>query len=362
MAEVAAGIPTHRAPPPARLSYLAKIAAGAALVALGPCFLLRQGGGGDSCRLRPRPARRPVPVDEASPELRSRAGGGRGGVRVRRRACRGSVVARAGAVLALRPARRAAAARGPVRRWLALVPPGRPGLPQPARPAPRPLPRRAAPPRPGRLRRGAADPAADPRQRPLPAPVHRRQPADRERVRAARSGGVDASSILRLGFWLRSRLVWSLLRPRRLALAPARGKHPDRLLPGVSLASITLSLLAFNLIFALQNGLDLAFLWSGAPLPGGHDARRICPSRRLSADRDRLARRPVRAGHLAPRLGHRRARAPIRLLVTLWIAQNLLLVASTMLRTFDYIEAYSLTRAAHRRLDLDGRWSRSAWR
>jgi hypothetical protein len=34
----------------------------------------------------------------------------------------------------------------------------------------------------------------------------------------------------------------------------------------------------------------------------------------------------------------------IRLLVTLWIAQNLLLVASTMLRTFDYIEAYSLTR------------------
>ena len=28
------------------------------------------------------------------------------------------------------------------------------------------------------------------------------------------------------------------------------------------------SLVAFNLIFALQNGLDLAFLWSGAPLPG----------------------------------------------------------------------------------------------
>ncbi len=35
---------------------------------------------------------------------------------------------------------------------------------------------------------------------------------------------------------------------------------------------------------------------------------------------------------------------PIRLLVTLWIAQNLMLVASTMLRTVNYIEAYSLTR------------------
>ena len=37
------------------------------------------------------------------------------------------------------------------------------------------------------------------------------------------------------------------------------------------------------------------------------------------------------------------ASRPIRLLVTLWIAQNVLLVASTMLRTLDYVEAYSLT-------------------
>jgi hypothetical protein len=34
----------------------------------------------------------------------------------------------------------------------------------------------------------------------------------------------------------------------------------------------------------------------------------------------------------------------IRRLVYLWIGQNVLLVASTMLRTLDYIEAYSLTR------------------
>ena len=32
---------------------------------------------------------------------------------------------------------------------------------------------------------------------------------------------------------------------------------------------MTLSLAAFNLIFALQNGLDIFFLWSGAPLPEG---------------------------------------------------------------------------------------------
>jgi hypothetical protein len=37
-------------------------------------------------------------------------------------------------------------------------------------------------------------------------------------------------------------------------------------------------------------------------------------------------------------------KALIRKLVYVWIGQNIFLVASTMLRTFDYIEAYSLTR------------------
>ena len=31
--------------------------------------------------------------------------------------------------------------------------------------------------------------------------------------------------------------------------------------------SVTLSLIVFNPLFALQNGLDIIFLWSGAPLP-----------------------------------------------------------------------------------------------
>jgi hypothetical protein len=38
------------------------------------------------------------------------------------------------------------------------------------------------------------------------------------------------------------------------------------------------------------------------------------------------------------------ASSAVRRLVYLWIGQNVLLVASTMLRTFDYVEAYSLTR------------------
>jgi hypothetical protein len=38
------------------------------------------------------------------------------------------------------------------------------------------------------------------------------------------------------------------------------------------------------------------------------------------------------------------ASGTVRRFVYLWIAQNVLLVASTMLRTLDYVEAYSLTR------------------
>jgi len=114
-------------------------------------------------------------------------------------------------------------------------------------------------------------------------------------------------------------------------------------LPGVSLASITLSLSAFNLIFAVQNGLDLAFLWSGAPLPAGmtlaeYAHRGAYPLIATALLAGLFVLVTLRPGSATA------ASRPIRLLVTLWIAQNLLLVASTMLRTFDYIEAYSLTR------------------
>jgi Domain of unknown function (DUF4153) len=155
----------------------------------------------------------------------------------------------------------------------------------------------------------------------------------------------DAVTILRAIFWsVVLTAVWSLLRPPRMALRPAGpGLDPDFALPGISLASITLSLLAFNLIFALQNGLDLAFLWSGAALPAGmtlaeYAHRGAYPLIATALLAGLFVLVTLRPGSATA------ASRPIRLLVTLWIAQNLLLVASTMLRTFDYIEAYSLTQ------------------
>ena len=154
----------------------------------------------------------------------------------------------------------------------------------------------------------------------------------------------DALTVLRMIFWaFLFTGLWSVLRPPRFVLWPAWTRTSrDIALPGVNVASVTLSLLAFNLIFALQNGLDLAFLWSGAPLPGGmtlaeyahRGAYPLIATALLAGLFVLVALRPG-----TPTAASR----PIRWLVTLWIAQNVLLVASTMLRTLDYVTAYSLT-------------------
>ena len=155
---------------------------------------------------------------------------------------------------------------------------------------------------------------------------------------------LSPENIIRLIFWgFVALAIWSLLRPPRISIERAALPAASALaLPDIGPASVILSLAAFNLVFALQNGLDLAFLWSGAPLPGdltlaeyAHRGAYPLIATALLAGLFVLAM--LRPGSATARSG------AVRLLVTFWIAQNLLLVASTMLRTFDYIESYSLT-------------------
>jgi hypothetical protein len=154
-------------------------------------------------------------------------------------------------------------------------------------------------------------------------------------------GGISA---LRIVFWgVVGFPLWALLRPRPLLLRPRREADPDFALPGVSLPSVTLSLLAFNLVFAVQNGLDLAFLWSGAALPEGmtlaeYAHRGAYPLIATALLAGLFVLVTLRPG--SPLAVSR----PVRRLVYAWVAQNVLLVASTALRTLDYIDAYSLTR------------------
>lgn len=156
---------------------------------------------------------------------------------------------------------------------------------------------------------------------------------------------LDIVAVARFMFWTcLLTMVWATLRPRKApihAALPSASSMPS--LPGVTRESVALALLTFNALFALQNGLDIAFLWSGAPLPEGMT---------LAAYAHRGAYPLIATALLAGlfvlvalRPGSDTAAAPvIRRLVVLWVAQNVFLVASSILRTLDYIDAYSLTR------------------
>lgn len=146
----------------------------------------------------------------------------------------------------------------------------------------------------------------------------------------------------RTAFWsLMIIVVWHPLRPRALAtrfdltdFGPTRADSDPR--------TIILSLAAFNIIFALQNALDLAFLWSGASLPEGvsladyahRGAYPLIATALLAGLFVIVFLRPGSAASSSPK---------VRWLVTAWVAQNILLVSSSILRTLDYVEAYSLT-------------------
>lgn len=142
-------------------------------------------------------------------------------------------------------------------------------------------------------------------------------------------------------FWIAAlSAVWPSLRPARWT---ARlGGTAVAALPSLSLDSLTISLLLFNAVFAVENALDLAFLWSGAPLPPGvtlagyahRGAYPLIATALLAAAFVLLAFQPGSAAA---------ARPAIRRLVTAWVAQNVLLVASSILRTADYVAAYGLT-------------------
>lgn len=146
-------------------------------------------------------------------------------------------------------------------------------------------------------------------------------------------------------FWLAAGVaVWGFLRPRglRRTLAPPDGRG-DLKVFGVTPMSLFLSLIVFNALFALQNGLDLAFLWSRAPLPAG-----VTLAEYAHRGAYLLIATAILAGAfvlVALRPGSTTAASPgVRKLVVLFVAQNLLLVSSSVLRTLDYVEAYGLTQ------------------
>jgi Domain of unknown function (DUF4173) len=107
-------------------------------------------------------------------------------------------------------------------------------------------------------------------------------------------------------------------------------------------ATVAITLLLLNLLFATENALDIWHVWMKSALPDAmtHAAYVHRGSYTLIAT-------AILAGLLmvfALWKGTATEQSPlVRLLVYLWTAQNLLLVASSAKRTLDYIDAYGWT-------------------
>ncbi|RVA75426.1 DUF4173 domain-containing protein, partial [Mesorhizobium sp. M7A.F.Ca.CA.001.11.2.1] len=163
---------------------------------------------------------------------------------------------------------------------------------------------------------------------------------------------LDLIQLARIAFWLFVlAAVWAFLRPRLVRRIP-------RALPAVSAqagktattiedilfgkAAILRALIVFNILFALQTALDAAYLWGGAALPDGlsyasyahRGAYPLIVTALLAAGFVLAALRPGSETSADPL---------IRRLVYVWVAQNIMLVISSILRLDLYIGIYALT-------------------
>jgi hypothetical protein len=177
---------------------------------------------------------------------------------------------------------------------------------------------------------------------------------------------LDFFSLPRIGFWAASlAVIWALLRPRlrhyldrlprlrRQAVVnavtlpsehAAKSASAGKLFGDVVFGkgAILRALIVFNLIFAVETAIDATYLWGGFSLPehltyadfAHRSAYPLIATALLAALFVLLALRPG-SSTSQDRL--------IRVLVYAWIAQNIVLVISSMFRLDLYIGIYSLT-------------------
>lgn len=173
-------------------------------------------------------------------------------------------------------------------------------------------------------------------------------------------GSIDFAALFgeifsaRAVFWIVvAELVWAFLRPR-LPRRRVKAQLIGPTLPKADVtqssmwqtlfgrAALTRALVLFNLIFAAQTLMDVAYLWGGAALPDGltyaeyahRGAYPLILTALLAACFVLLALKPD---------GEMQKNRLIRWLVYLWIGQNVALTISSILRLDLYVEIYSLT-------------------
>lgn len=159
---------------------------------------------------------------------------------------------------------------------------------------------------------------------------------------------LDAVSIGRVGFWLLALwAVWPFahmhyIRPMPMVVPNDHVSSSHDLDIYFGAPAVIRSLVMFNVLFATQSLLDAAYLWGGLALPEGltyadyahRGAYPLIITALLAAIFTLIAMRPGGPVDFSPW---------IKPLVLIFVAQNILLVLSSIFRTNLYVAAYSLT-------------------
>lgn len=172
-------------------------------------------------------------------------------------------------------------------------------------------------------------------------------PLIEQALRALRPSGDFRIDLPRIALWLfAAAFAWPFLAPRLLATYSGPMAYGPRPLPSTDtpagLAFTRRSLIVFNLLFAVETVLDLVYLWGGVKLPAGmsyaeyahRGAYPLIATALLAALFVLVTMRPGGSGE-RDKL--------IRRLVFAFIVQNVLLVASSILRLDLYVDVYGLT-------------------
>jgi Domain of unknown function (DUF4173) len=144
----------------------------------------------------------------------------------------------------------------------------------------------------------------------------------------------------RLLFWTGVALmVWPLVTSHPPVPDVIRARPGKSFDLGLSAASVSRALIAFNAVLALQTLLDARYLWSGATLPPG-------PTLAEYAQRGAyplLAAALLAGGFALAARPFVQERKGLRLLLLLWLAQNIVLTLSALYRLDLYVAAFGLT-------------------
>jgi hypothetical protein len=155
---------------------------------------------------------------------------------------------------------------------------------------------------------------------------------------------LDPGRLVLWGFF--AFVSWPILVPRLLHWTPLPEMQGPMLPKAESLvfgaAAIRNSLIVFNALFAVQTAMDLLYLWGGIRLPDGvtyadyahHAAYPLIVTAVLAGAFVLAAMHKDGPGRSSPLIAN---------LVYLWIAQNVWLVISAILRLKLYVEAYALS-------------------